>query len=83
MAKIIVSLSEASRIVSEHYDVESADITLDPTQGQISLTELESITRELVSLRQGNKIPMIKYVRTITRSGLKEAKDYVEDYWFK
>src|SRR5262245_27602878 len=52
-----------------------------PTPGSTTFARQGDVNAMLDSINKGSKIEAIKWYRTITNSGLKEAKDAIECYW--
>lgn len=77
---ILVSSDACDRIRQAAFDIVTDGITLDVNKvklGNLAISP-DALAAVKQMLGEGRKISAIKYVRQITNSGLREAKDAVE-----
>ena len=73
----VIEAAELSKILEEKWGV-SVAAAATPASGETEVVEEKTDFEIVLSEAGGNKIAVIKEVRTVTALGLKEAKDLVE-----
>ncbi len=76
----VIEAAELSKILEEKWGVSAAVpvAAAAPASGETEVAEEKTDFEIVLSEAGGNKIAVIKEVRTVTALGLKEAKDLVE-----
>tara|TARA_Y100000590_G_scaffold149689_1_gene171953 strand:- start:10881 stop:11255 length:375 start_codon:yes stop_codon:yes gene_type:complete len=77
----VIEAAELSKILEEKWGVSAAvpvAAAATPASGETEVVEEKTDFEIVLSEAGGNKIAVIKEVRTVTALGLKEAKDLVE-----
>ena len=76
----VIEAAELSKILEEKWGVSAAVpvAAAAPASGETEVVEEKTDFEIVLSEAGGNKIAVIKEVRTVTALGLKEAKDLVE-----
>ena len=77
----VIEAAELSKILEEKWGVSAAvpvAAAATPASGETEVVEEKTDFEIVLSEAGGNKISVIKEVRTVTALGLKEAKDLVE-----
>ena len=77
----VIEAAELSKILEEKWGVSAAvpaAAAAAPASGETEVAEEKTDFEIVLSEAGGNKIAVIKEVRTVTALGLKEAKDLVE-----
>jgi ribosomal protein L7/L12 len=86
--KLTVSIPEVKTLIANAHNIHVDDVLIEPapsadnrpmpfTAADTCRVFLRNIPEDTI---RGNKIPLIKAVRTITGMGLREAKDLVEEF---